>query len=157
MPSGHSLTEFVPRAVRPRDVHLRLVVSVFYMFIFLAAEMTGIAGALELIAGVPPWQTATVVGGFVLVYTAYGGLVASIFTDTVQTLVILPLLAVGFAAAIVSLGGTGELYSTAMATNPSLLDPGFRPGLEFGLYVVFAILGAEHAESGDLAAGLRGR
>ena len=148
MPSGHSLTEFVLVRFGPAMYTFVLVISVFYMFIFLAAEMTGIAGALELIAGVPPWQTATVVGGFVLVYTAYGGLVASIFTDTVQTLVILPLLAVGFAAAIFSLGGTGELYSTAMATNPSLLDPGFRPGLEFGLYVVFAILGANMLNQG---------
>jgi len=148
MPSGHSLTEFVLVRFGPAMYVLVLIVSVFYMFIFLAAEMTGIAGALELIAGVPPWQTATVVGGFVLLYTAYGGLVASIFTDTVQTLVILPLLAVGFAAAVVSLGGTGELYSTAMATDPSLLDPGFRPGLEFGLYVVFAVLGANMLNQG---------
>jgi len=148
MPSGHSLTEFVLVRFGPAMYGLVLVVSVFYMFVFLAAEMTGIAGALELIAGVPPWQTATVVGGFVLLYTAYGGLVASIFTDTVQTLVILPLLAVGLGAAVVSLGGTGDLYSTAMATDPSLLDPGFGPGLEFGLYVVFAILGANMLNQG---------
>ncbi|TQQ78940.1 sodium:solute symporter family transporter [Halonotius roseus] len=148
MPSGHSLTEFVLVRFGPAMYGFVLIVSVFYMFVFLAAEMTGIAGALELIAGVPPWQTATVVGGFVLLYTAYGGLVASIFTDTVQTLVILPLLAVGFAAAVVSLGGTGELYRTAMATDPTLLDPGFRPGLEFGLYVVFAILGANMLNQG---------
>ena len=148
MPTGHSLTEFVLVRFGPVMYGFVLIVSVFYMFIFLAAEMTGIAGALELIAGVPAWQTATVVGAFVLVYTAYGGLVASIFTDTVQTLVILPLLAVGFAAAVVSLGGTGDLYQTAMATDPTLLDPGFRPGLEFGLYVVFAVLGANMLNQG---------
>jgi len=62
--------------------------------------------------------------------------------------VILPLLAVGFAAAVVSLGGTGDLYQTAMATDPTLLDPGFRPGLEFGLYVVFAVLGANMLNQG---------
>jgi len=84
MPTGHSLTEFVLVRFGPVMYAFVLVVSVFYMFIFLAAEMTGIAGALELIAGVPAWQTATVVGAFVLVYTAYGGLVASIFTDTVR-------------------------------------------------------------------------
>ena len=148
LPAGHSVTEFVLARFGPVLYVFVLVVSVFYMFIFLAAEMTGIAGALELVAGVPPWQTATVVGAFVLVYTAYGGLVASIFTDTVQTLVILPLLAVGFAAAVFSLGGTGELYASAVATDATLLDPGFRPGLEFGLYVVFAILGANMLNQG---------
>ncbi|TQQ79973.1 sodium:proline symporter [Halonotius terrestris] len=148
MPTGHSLTEFVLVRFGPAMYVFVLIVSVFYMFIFLAAEMTAITGGLELIAGIPPWQTATVIGGFVLFYTAYGGLVASIFTDTIQTLVILPLLAVGFAAAVVSLGGTGELYRTAMATDPSLLDPGYLPGLKFGLYVVFAILGANFLNQG---------
>ena len=148
MPAGHSLTEFVLVRFGPAMYTLVLVVSVFYMFMFLAAEMTGIAGALEFIAGVPPWQSAAVVGLFVLVYTAYGGLVASIFTDTVQTLVILPLLAVGFTAAIFALGGTGEIYATATATDPTLLDPGFLPGLEFGLYIVFAILGANMLNQG---------
>ena len=148
MPTGHSLTEFVLVRFGPVMYVFVLVVSVFYMFVFLAAEMTAIAGSLELIAGVPAWQTATAVGLFVLVYTAYGGLVASIFTDTVQTLVILPLLAVGFGAAVVSLGGTDAVYTTAMSTDPTLLDPGFRPGLEFGLYVVFAVLGANMLNQG---------
>ena len=148
MPTGHSLTEFVLIRFGPVMYVFVLIVSVFYMFIFLAAEMTAIAGSLELVAGIPAWQTATAVGLFVLVYTAYGGLVASIFTDTVQTLVILPLLAVCFGAAVVSLGGTGEIHATALATNPTLLDPGFRPGLEFGLYVVFAILGANMLNQG---------
>ena len=148
MPTGHSLTEFVLVRFGPAMYLLVVVVSVFYMFIFLAAEMTAIAGSLELVAGVPAWQTATAVGLFVLVYTTYGGLVASIFTDTIQTLVILPLLAVGFGAAVVSLGGTDAVYSTAMSTDPTLLDPGFRPGLEFGLYVVFAVLGANMLNQG---------
>ena len=148
MPSGHSLTEFVLVRFGPAMYVLVLVVSVFYMFIFLAAEMTGITLALGLIADIPAWQTATVIGGFVLLYTAYGGLVASIFTDTVQTLVILPLLAVGFGAAIVSLGGVDELYTTAMATDPSLLDPANRSGIRFGFYVVFAVLGANFLNQG---------
>src|SRR6056297_217539 len=148
MPTGHSLTEFVLVRFGPAMYLVVLVVSVFYMFIFLAAEMTAIAGSLELIAGVPAWQTATAVGLFVLVYTAYGGLVASIFTETVQTLLVLPLLAVGFGAAVLSLGGTDAVYTTAISTDPTLLDPGFRPGLEFGLYVVFAVLGANMLNQG---------
>ncbi|MES3517208.1 MAG: sodium:proline symporter, partial [Natronomonas sp.] len=69
MPSGHSLTEFAYARFGATMYLFVLVVSVFYMFIFLAAEMTGIAGALSLIAGVPQWQTALLVGAFVLVYT----------------------------------------------------------------------------------------
>ncbi len=142
MPAGHSLTEFAYARFGSGMYLLVLLVSVFYMFIFLAAEMTGIAGALALVADVPLWQTSLLIGGFVLVYTTYGGLLASIVTDTVQTLVILPLLAVGFGGALLSLGGTSEFHATVVSADPTLLDPGFGPGLKFGLYVAFALLGA---------------
>ena len=143
VPAGHSLTEYAYARYGTGMYVYVLVVSVAYMFVFLAAEMTGITGALALVAGVPLWQTAAVIGGFVLVYTAYGGLQASIFTDTLQTLVLLPVLAVGFAGALLALGGAGELHGTVLAADPALLDPGFVPGLKFGAYVVVAILGAE--------------
>ncbi len=148
MPSGHSLTEFAYARFGAGMYCFVLVVSVFYMFIFLAAEMTGIAAALALIAGVPQWQTAALIGGFVLVYTVYGGLVASIVTDTIQTLVILPLLAIGFAGALYALGGSGELHAAAVTADVTLLDPSFRPGVEFGIYVAVAILGANMLNQG---------
>jgi len=148
MPAGHSLTEFAYARFGSGMYLLVLLVSVFYMFIFLAAEMTGIAGALALVADVPLWQTSLLIGSFVLVYTTYGGLLASIVTDTVQTLVILPLLAVGFGGALLALGGTSELHATVVSADPTLLDPGFGPGLEFGLYVAFALLGANMLNQG---------
>ena len=148
MPAGHSLTEFAYARFGSGMYLFVLTVSVFYMFIFLAAEMTGIAAALSLVAGVPLWQTALLIGGFVLVYTAYGGLVASIATDTVQTLVLLPLLAIGFTGALYALGGSSEIHTAAVTTDPTLLDPTFRPGLEFGVFVAFAILGANMLNQG---------
>jgi len=148
MPAGHSLTEFAHARFGNWMYLFVLAVSVFYMFIFLAAEMTGVTGALALVAGVPQGQTALLIGGFVLVYTAYGGLVASIVTDTVQTLVILPLLAVAFAGAVLALGGSGEVHAAAVAADATLLDPAFGPGLEFGVYVAVAVLGANMLNQG---------
>ena len=143
MPDGHSLTEYaLARYGRGMYAYV-LVVSVLYMFIFLAAELTGITGALELVAGVARWQTAAVVGVFVLAYTAYGGLQASMFTDTLQTLLVLPLLAVGFGGALLALGGPTAIHASVAARNPQLLDPGFLVGLRFGAYVAIAVLGAE--------------
>lgn len=143
IPEGHTLTEYV-RARFGAGLHLYvLVVSISYMFVFLAAEMSGISGALGLVAGVPTWLTAVLIGGFVLIYTIYGGLLASLFTDTVQTLVILPLVAVGFAGAIWALGGVGQVHADVLATAPETLDIGFLPGLTFGAFVIIAILGAE--------------
>jgi Na+/proline symporter len=143
IPNGHSLTEYAYARYGDAMYTFVLVVSVFYMFIFVAAELTGIALALSLVADVPQWQTAVLVGGFVLLYTGYGGLRASIFTDTVQALIVLPLLVVAFAGAVFALGGTGAVYDGIVATDPALLDPTSIQGLQFGLALAFAILGAE--------------
>lgn len=148
IPNGHTLTEYVYVRYGRLMYTYVLIVTVFYMFIFLAAEMTGIAGALGLIAGVPAWQTALLIGGFVIVYTTYGGLVASIFTDTIQTLVILPVLVLTFVGAILALGGTESIYLTITTTQPELLDPGYRVGLEFGAFVMIAILAANMFNQG---------
>jgi Na+/proline symporter len=143
LPEGHSLTEYALARYGPAMYAFVLLVSVAYMFVFLAAELTGIASAFDLVAGVPRWQTATLVAGFVLLYTSYGGLPASILTDAVQTLVVLPLLALCAAGAVVALGGPTAVYGQVVATEPSLVDPTFFGGLRFGLWVALAILGAE--------------
>ncbi|NLV09682.1 sodium:proline symporter [Halomicrobium mukohataei] len=143
VPNGHSLTEYAHARYGSAMYAFVLLVSGLYMFVFVAAELTGIASALSLVAGVPQWQTAVLVGGFVLLYTSYGGLRASILTDTVQALLVLPLLVLALGGAVWALGGAGTIHANVVATNPSLLDPGYVPGLTFGLALSFAIFGAE--------------
>lgn len=143
LPDGHSLTEYAHVRYGDAMYAFVLAVSGLYMFVFVAAELTGIALALSLVAGVPQWQTAVLVGAFVLLYTGYGGLRASIFTDSIQALLVLPLLVVALAGAVVALGGAGAVYDGIASADPTLLDPGFLPGLQFGLALAFAILGAE--------------
>lgn len=149
LPQGHSLTEYVYARYGAWMYAYALCIAVFYMFIFLAAEMTAVSSALAYVAGVPAWITAGTIGVFVLAYTGYGGLVASIFTDTVQTLVVLPLLAVTFAAVVLGLGGPGEIHGAVVASNPHLLDPTFLPGVAFGAYVMIAITGASVFNQGQ--------
>jgi Na+/proline symporter len=143
LPQGHSLTEYAHARYGTAMYGFVVLVSALYMFVFVAAELTGIAAALSLVADVPQWQTAVLVGGFVLLYTGYGGLRASIFTDTIQAVLVLPLLVVAAAGAIFALGGPGAVYGGIAAANPTLLDPTFVAGLQFGLALAFAILGAE--------------
>ena len=143
LPEGHSLTEYAYARYGPVMYGYVLVVSVAYMFVFLAAEFTGIASALSLVAGVPGWQTAAVVGVTVLAYTGYGGLRASMITDTVQTVLILPLLIVSVVATLLALGGTDAAHAAVVDTSPDLLALGSPSGLEFGAYVVVAVVGAE--------------
>ncbi|WP_435070005.1 sodium:solute symporter family transporter [Haloplanus sp. C73] len=143
LPEGHSLTEYAHARYGPAMYGYVLLVSVAYMFVFLAAEFTGIASALSLVAGVPGWQTATAVGVTVLAYTGYGGLRASIVTDTVQTLLILPLLIVSVVVTLLALGGTDAAHATVVETSPELFNLTSAAGLEFGAYVVVAVVGAE--------------
>ncbi|MEZ3115877.1 sodium:proline symporter [Halobaculum sp. MBLA0147] len=143
VPAGHSLTEYALARYGPAMYVFVLVVSVFYMFVFLAAELTGIASAMSFVAGVPRWQTAVLVGGVVLAYTAYGGLRASIVTDTVQTVLLVPLVLLTGVGAVAALGGPTAVHSHVVAADPTLLDPTFLTGLRFGVWVAVAILGAE--------------
>ena len=143
IPNGHSLTEYAYVRFGDRMYAFVLLVSVFYMFVFVAAELTGIALVLSLVADVPQRLTAVLVGGFVLVYTGYGGLRASIVTDTIQALLVFPLLIVAFGGAVFALGGVGAIHDGIVATDPSLLDPTAPDGLRFGVALALAILGAE--------------
>ncbi|MDZ7731108.1 MAG: sodium:proline symporter [Natrialbaceae archaeon] len=143
IPDGHSLTEYALVRYGPVMYGYVLVVTLSYMFIFLAAELTGITSALQLIAGIPRWQTAVLVGGFVLLYTVYGGLRASILTDTIQAAVIVPLLGLTAIGSLIVLGGPTAVHREIVSTDPSLLDPTFITGLRFGFWIAIAILGAE--------------
>ena len=125
-----------------------LAVIVFYMFVFLSAELTGIALAFNIVAGTPLGITAVIVGVLTVAYTAYGGIRASIFTDSIQFTIILPLLVLAFVVAVVKLGGFGAALDPVRADNPQLLALDHRPGLEFGLTLIVAILAANMFHQG---------
>lgn len=142
MPEGHTLTEYVFHRYGRGMYALTLFVTVFYMFVFLAAEITGMALIASLVAGVPLWTTALIVLAATLAYTTYGGLRASIFTDKVQTIVILPLLAILLAGGYLLLGGAAPTMSGLAETAPELLSFGHLPGLEGAATFLIAILAA---------------
>lgn len=140
IPEGHTLTEFVVTRYGRVMYGFTLLVMLFYMFIYLAAEITAIAKLVALLAPVPLWVTAAIVMGATLIYTAYGGLRASIFTDKVQMIVILPflllLLALGWQAA----GGAAPTLAGLQEKAPQLLDLADPVGLKAGLTFFVAVL-----------------
>ena len=143
MPQGHSLTEYVWHRFGAGMYSFTVVISIFYMFVFLSAELTGIALALNLIADIPLIWTVLVVSTATLVYTTYGGLGATIVTDTLQFGLILPLLLIIFLVTMSQLGGFGAAFaSLTVADAPPLLSPTFAPGVEFGFTLIIAILAA---------------
>ena len=89
MPDGNSLTQFVLVRFGATMFKLVLALSIFYMFVYLCAEVTAIAKITNLISGFPLWQTSLLIIVTTLSYTLYGGLRASIFTDKFQFAIIL--------------------------------------------------------------------
>jgi SSS family solute:Na+ symporter len=89
MPEGNSLTQFILVRFGATMFKLVLALSVFYMFVYLCAEVTAIAKIINLISGIPLWQTSLLIIITTLGYTLYGGLRASIFTDKFQFIIII--------------------------------------------------------------------
>jgi Na+/proline symporter len=149
MPRGHSLNEYVKYRFGGAMYWLTGAVMVFYMFIYLTAELTAIAKALQLIANVPLGVTALVVITAVFIYTTYGGLGTTILTDVLQFAVIVPLLLVCFMATVSALGGLSAAFGPVAATHPELLTLGNVDGLRFGATLIIAIVAAEIFNQGN--------
>ena len=149
MPDGHSITEFVWYRYGAPMYFFTIAVVIFYMFVFLSAELTGIAQAVKLIGDTPLALTAIVVGILTVAYTAYGGMRASLFTDRIQFFIIIPLLIVIVIAAIVAVDGIGDVLDKVSDTKPELLSPTHGGGIEFGITLMIAILAAEMFNQGS--------
>ena len=91
-PTGITFTQFIFHKIGKNLFKFIILLSVFYMFIFLCAEITAVAMLINYISGVPLWITAALVIITTLIYTLYGGLRASILTDNLQFLIIIILL-----------------------------------------------------------------
>lgn len=140
IPQGHTLTEFVIVRYGRYMYSLTLLIMLFYMFIALTAEITAIAKLVALLAPVPLWATATIVMGATLLYTSYGGIRASIFTDKIQMLVIVPLLAWLVLLGWQAIGGAQPVLAGLRANAPQLLSLSDPTGIKAGLTFFVAIL-----------------
>ncbi len=143
MPSGHSVVEYARFRYGELMYGLVLIVALFYMFILMTANLTGIALALEAISGVDLWITLVLIGSAVMIYTVQGGLVASIFTDLIQTVILIPLLIATVAVAVFQLGGFSVLYTELQQGAPQNMSLSNPSGVRFGVYIIIALIGAE--------------
>ncbi len=142
MPNGSTLPEYVLLRLGKPMYAVVMLTMVFYMAVYLSAELTGIALAAQMTYGVPLALTASVVGLGTVAYTVTGGLPASVFTDRLQTWLIIPLLSVVFCAAM-ALSADARPFAGLAQAAPELLSFGNRGGIEYGLTLVIAIVGAE--------------
>ena len=117
---------------------LILLMTIFYMFIFLCAEVTAVAVLINYISGTDLWITALIVLLATLTYTLYGGLRASIFTDNIQMIVIWILLLISIIY-INSFTGTQFSLSFIKEKNPHLLSASYIPSYTAGLTFFIAV------------------
>ncbi len=137
-PKGSSLIEFMRKKFGKSLFKLILLMTIFYMFIFLCAEVTAVAILINFISGTELWITALVVLIATLSYTLYGGLRASIFTDNIQMIVIVILLLISFTYVFSSIGNEFSL-TFVKEKNPHLLSWSYVPSYTAGLTFFIAV------------------
>jgi len=137
-PKGSSLIEFMRKKFGKSLFKLILLMTIFYMFIFLCAEVTAVAVLINYISGTELWITALIVLLSTLTYTLYGGLRASIFTDNIQMVVIGVLLLVSLAY-INSFTGSEFSFEFINKNNPHLLSSSYIPSYTAGLTFFIAV------------------
>ena len=137
-PKGSSLIEFMRKKFGKSLFKLILLMTIFYMFIFLCAEVTAVAVLINYISGTELWITALIVLLTALIYTLYGGLKASIFTDNIQMIVIGILLLVSLIS-INSFTGSQFSFDFIKEKNPHLLSSSYVPTYTAGLTFFIAV------------------
>ena len=137
-PKGSSLVEFMRKKFGKSLFKLILLMTIFYMFIFLCAEVTAVAVLINYISGTKLWITALVVLLSTLTYTLHGGLRASIFTDNIQMVVIAVLLLISLFY-ITSFTGSEFSFKFIKEKNPQLLSSSYVPSYTAGLTFFIAV------------------
>ena len=137
-PKGSTLIEFLRKRFRKSLFKLILIMSIFYMFVFLCAEVTAIAMLINYVSGTSLWITALVILIGTLTYTLYGGLRASIFTDNIQLIVVLVLFLIA-ATYLISFTGDQFSFQYIIKKNPQLLSSSYIPNYTAGLTFFIAV------------------
>ena len=137
-PKGSSLIEYMRKKFGKSLFKLILLMTIFYMFIFLCAEVTAVAVLINYISGTELWITALIVIISTLSYTLYGGLRASIFTDNIQMFVIAVLLLITISY-ITLFNGNNFSFEFIESKNPQLLSSSYVPSYTAGLTFFIAV------------------
>jgi len=137
-PKGNTLTEFIYQKFGKNIFKLVLILVIFYMFIFLCAEVTAVSMLVNYISGTPLWLTATLVIITTLTYTLYGGLRASILTDNIQFFIVITLLFISLYY-LFFLNAANLSFEDIQANSSHLLSLQYIPNYTAGLTFFIAV------------------
>src|SRR5467141_4543263 len=169
-----TMPEFLERRFnRQSAVYLAGISIIAYIFTKISVQLYAASVVLERVAGWSLWKTAVVLVIATGIYTVAGGLAAVIYTDTVQTLI---LITGAVALTVIGLGRVGGLEHLRTMVPPDyfhmikpISDPNFPwTGIFFGApilgiwywctdqVIVQRVLSARdegHAKAGTIFAG----
>ena len=137
-PKGKTLIEVIRLRFGSKLFKLILFLSIFYMTIFLIAEVTAVSILVNYISGTDLWITALIVIVSSLIYTLYGGLRASIFTDNIQFIVLILLLLIGFSY-LISFNSNDFNFEFIKTNKPNLLSTNYLTNFTAGLTFFIAV------------------
>ena len=137
-PKGKTLIEVIRLRFGSKLFKLILFLSIFYMTIFLIAEVTAVSILVNYISGTDLWITALIVIVSSLIYTLYGGLRASIFTDNIQFIVLILLLLIGFSF-LFSFNSNDFNFEFIKSNKPNLLSANYLQNYTAGLTFFIAV------------------
>ena len=136
-PKGLTLTEFIKKRFGIGILKICLFLILFYLTIFLIAEVTAIASLLNFISQVPLWITAGVTLIICLLYILRGGFTLSIITDKYQfTFIVLIILA----SLLIILSNIDlSSFEIIKKNSPNLIDKNYLPNYTAGLTFFIAV------------------
>ena len=137
-PKAKTLIEVIRIKFGKKLFKLILFLSIFYMLIFLIAEVTAVSLLINYISGTSLWITASIVILSSLIYTLYGGLRASIFTDNIQFIVFIILLLISFSY-LISFNSEQFNIDFIKLNKPALLSSDYMPNFTAGLTFFIAV------------------
>ena len=119
-PKGSTLIEFLRKRFGKSLFKLILLMTVFYMFVFLCAEVTAVAILINYISGTELWITSLIIL-IATLPTHLWWLRASIFTDNIQMIVIVALFLISVFY-LTSFTGDQFSFSFIKEKSPHLLS-----------------------------------
>ena len=136
-PKGLSLTEFIKKRFGSGILKVSLFLILFYLIIFLIAEVTAIAFLLNFISKTPLWITAGITLIICLLYILKGGFKLSLITDKYQFIII----AVLILTSVILILGNLETNSFELIkeNSPNLVSSKYLPNYTAGLTFFIAV------------------
>ena len=135
---GITLTEFIRIKFGTSLFKLITFLTVFYMFIFLCAEVTAISILVKYVSNTPLWITSLIVITTTLAYTLYGGLKVSIFTDNIQFFIVILLFLISISY-IFLFTDNNFSFDIIKKNAPHLINPKYIPNYTAGITFFIAV------------------